>query len=369
MMVVKKQPKVSILVPCYNVEKYLPACLDSICRQTLKDIEIICINDGSKDSTLDIIKRYAKQDNRFVVIDKENEGYGKSMNRGLDVASGEYVGIVESDDWVELDAFEVLYNAAKKNRADMVKADFVFFDNDTGNETPGWSIGIRNDLKEKVFCPTELNPDIIWTGHPSIWTCLYSNKMIQDNNIRFATTPGASFQDMGFKPKTFAVSERFFYIPKVVLHYRKHENNSDKNNGKIFAVSEAHDDTDRWLKENRPDLLKLNKIMNQSRFSNYNWNLHRLYGQPKKEFQKRFSSEYRRYYSNKALERCYFDDKSWLKLLSIIHSYNPLWVILRTFVVVLSPVYRTKICSGYKVYYLFNKIVLKKVPLSGVKRL
>ena len=103
MIVVKKQPKVSILVPCYNVEKYLPVCLDSICRQTLKDIEIICINDGSKDSTLDIIKRYAKQDNRFVVIDKENEGYGKSMNRGLDVASGEYVGIVESDDWVELD--------------------------------------------------------------------------------------------------------------------------------------------------------------------------------------------------------------------------------------------------------------------------
>ena len=311
----KKQPKVSILVPCYNVEKYLNQCLDSIVNQTLKDIEIICINDGSTDSTLDIIKSYAKKDKRIIIIDKKNEGYGKSMNRGLNVASGEYVGIVESDDWVEKDAFEVLYNTAKKNRADMVKADFVFFDNDTGIETPGWSIGIRDDLKETVFCPTELNPDIIWTGHPSIWTCLYSNKMIQDNNIRFARTPGASFQDMGFKPKTFAVSERFFYIPKVILHYRKHANNSDKNNGKIFAVSDAHDDTDRWLAENRPDLCGLNKIMNQCRFANYNWNLHRLYGEPKKEFQPRFIIKIRPFQSIFRIMTPVFRRKSFLKFL------------------------------------------------------
>ena len=83
------QPKVSILVPCYNVEKYLPQCLDSIVNQTLKDIEIIVINDGSTDSTLDIIKQYAKNDKRIKIIDKENEGYGKSMNRGLDAATGE----------------------------------------------------------------------------------------------------------------------------------------------------------------------------------------------------------------------------------------------------------------------------------------
>ena len=100
-MLPTKQPKVSILVPCYNVEKYLKQCLDSIVNQTLQDIEIICINDGSTDSTLDIIKQYAKNDDRFVVIDKQNEGYGKSMNRGLDAATGEYIGIVESDDWIE----------------------------------------------------------------------------------------------------------------------------------------------------------------------------------------------------------------------------------------------------------------------------
>lgn len=366
-MPAKKQPKVSILVPCYNVEKYLPECLDSIVGQTLNDIEIICINDGSRDSTLDIIKDYAKRDNRIVIIDKENEGYGKSMNRGLDVARGEYIGIVESDDWVEPDAFETLYNAAKKNKADMVKADFVFFDNDTRVETPCWSIGIANDLMGKVFCPTEQNPEIIWTGHPSIWTCLYSNKMVQENNIRFAPTPGAAFQDMGFKPKTFVASKRFFYVPRVVLHYRKHANNSDKNNGKIFAVSDAHDDTDKWSVDNMPNSKKLNKIMNRCRFANYVWNLRRLSGGPKHEFRKRFTSEFRAYYATGALDKTHFDDKSWLKLLCVIHPHNPIYPIARAFITIISPIYKTRIRGGYKIWYLFSKIVIGKTKLTGVK--
>ena len=102
----KHQPIVSILVPCYNVEAYLRECLDSIVNQTLTDIEIICINDGSTDGTLGIIKEYAAKDKRIKIIDKENEGYGKSMNRGLDAATGEYVGIVESDYLDEPDMFE-----------------------------------------------------------------------------------------------------------------------------------------------------------------------------------------------------------------------------------------------------------------------
>ena len=116
--------KVSIIVPTYNVEMYLDECLESLQRQTLKDIEIICVNDGSKDSSLEIIKRYAAGDSRFVVIDKENGGYGKAMNVGLDKATGEYIGIVEPDDFVPLYMYEDLYNVAAKNELDFVKADF-----------------------------------------------------------------------------------------------------------------------------------------------------------------------------------------------------------------------------------------------------
>ena len=95
--------KVSVLVPIYNVEKYLDKCLQSLCNQTLQEMEIICINDGSTDSSRQIIERYAKIDKRIVVIDKKNTGYGNSMNVGLDRASGEYIGIVESDDFIEPD--------------------------------------------------------------------------------------------------------------------------------------------------------------------------------------------------------------------------------------------------------------------------
>ena len=103
-------PKVSIIVPTYNVENYLRECMDSIVGQTLKDIEIICINDGSTDGSLEILKNYAAKDPRIIIVDKKNEGYGVGMNIGLERASGEYIGIVEPDDFVPDNMYEDLYN-------------------------------------------------------------------------------------------------------------------------------------------------------------------------------------------------------------------------------------------------------------------
>ena len=94
--------KVSIIVPTYNVEQYLAECMDSITGQTLRELEIICVNDGSTDGSLNILKKYAASDDRIIIIDKKNEGYGRAMNDGLDRASGEYVGIVEPDDYMDL---------------------------------------------------------------------------------------------------------------------------------------------------------------------------------------------------------------------------------------------------------------------------
>ena len=113
--------KVSIVIPIYNVEKYLRQCLDSVVNQTLRDIEIICVNDGSKDSSLAIMKEYAERDERVKIIDKPNSGYGNSMNRGFDMACGEYIGIVESDDYADPEMFERLYATAKENELDVVK--------------------------------------------------------------------------------------------------------------------------------------------------------------------------------------------------------------------------------------------------------
>src|SRR5574344_2160891 len=120
-------PKVSVIIPIYNVEKYLRQCLDSVVNQTLKDIEIICINDGSTDSTLSIIKEYATNDNRIKIIDKKNSGYGDSMNQGLDMATGDYIGIVESDDFAELNMFDKLYNKAIENNLDLVRCQYFHY--------------------------------------------------------------------------------------------------------------------------------------------------------------------------------------------------------------------------------------------------
>ena len=122
--------KVSVLVPIYNVEKYLDECLASLAKQTLKDIEIICINDGSTDNSPKILQKYAKKYPNFVVINKQNSGYGDSMNKGLEKATGEYIGIVESDDFIESDAFEKLYKLAHETKADIVKANYFYHSKD-----------------------------------------------------------------------------------------------------------------------------------------------------------------------------------------------------------------------------------------------
>ena len=125
-------PKVSVITPIYNVSKFLPQCLDSLIAQTLEDIEFICINDGSSDDSLEILNAYAARDSRIKVIDKSNGGYGHTMNTGIDAARGEYIGIVESDDWVNADAFEKLYTIAEAfDHCDIVKANHnVFVKND-----------------------------------------------------------------------------------------------------------------------------------------------------------------------------------------------------------------------------------------------
>ena len=135
------KPLVSVLVPIYNVEKYLPECLGSLEAQDFKQAEFICINDGSTDGSRDIIEHFLNKDSRFKVIDKENSGYGASMNRGLEAAQGDYVAILESDDFMEADTLSKLHHAISSTGADVVKANFWMY----------WSIPTkRNDFFEAI---------------------------------------------------------------------------------------------------------------------------------------------------------------------------------------------------------------------------
>ena len=116
--------EISVLIPVYNVEDYLERCLDSVIGQIFSDLEILCVDDGSTDRSGEILDRYAEQDKRLRVIHKENSGYGSSMNLALSLSSGTYIGIVESDDYIEPDMYEKMYEAITYNRLDFVKTDY-----------------------------------------------------------------------------------------------------------------------------------------------------------------------------------------------------------------------------------------------------
>lgn len=152
----KSEPTLSILVPCYNVEKYLNQCLLSIQNQTFNDFEVICLNDGSTDSTLSILKSFQNQDSRFKIIDKPNTGYGDSMNIGLHSAKGKYIGIVESDDYIDHKMFQKLVEEAEAKNLDVSRGGY--FLSSKGGITP-----LKNDWikKNTVFNPN-IDPSPFW---------------------------------------------------------------------------------------------------------------------------------------------------------------------------------------------------------------
>lgn len=286
-----KQPAISILVPCYNVEKYLRECLDSILNQTFTDFEALCINDGSTDSTLNILKEYAQKDERFKIIDKPNSGYGASMNKGLDAATGKYVGIVESDDYIEPQMFELLYKEAEEHSLDLVRCLYREFNDIKGT----MKVIDHSDIKlyefGMVFTP-RVQQHIFFIS-PSIWAGMYNREFLNSNNIRFLETPGASYQDTAFAFKIYATAERAKVIPDVLHNYRINENSSVNSPGKLFFVCNEEEEIRRYAAErNLQEDLK--EIMAMRCFGSYRWNYDRLGTLPlKRQFMKRWSQELR----------------------------------------------------------------------------
>ena len=265
--------KVSVLVPIYNVDVFLSECLDSLVNQTLKEIEIICINDGSTDNSLEIIKDYAENDKRIVVINKKNSGYGDSMNQGLKKATGEYVGIVESDDFIDLDAFEKMYKIAKSYDLDVVKSNYYEYYGDIKKDK-AVSDMFPQDQLGRVVDPREERQ--IFYQPPCIWAAIYKNEFLKKNKIDFLPTPGASYQDTGFNFKVWAMARRTYFIKRAFLHYRQDNlNSSVKDSGKIYCVKDEYDSIEKFL-EKHGLMEDLGAVMFTCRFGGYIWNMHRL---------------------------------------------------------------------------------------------
>ena len=235
--------KVSIIIPTYNVEMYLVECMESVVNQTLKDIEIICINDGSTDGSLEILKSYAQKDDRIVLVDKENGGYGIGMNIGLDKATGEYIGIVEPDDFIPLNMYSDLYEKAVENDLDFIKADFYRFKRDSETEDMELVYNHLSPNKEDynvVFNPSETPEAIRYIMNT--WSGIYKRSFIEEFHIRHNETPGASFQDNGFWFQTFVYAKRGMIIDTpYYMNRRDNPNSSVHNKEKVYCMNVEYD--------------------------------------------------------------------------------------------------------------------------------
>lgn len=262
-------PKISILVPVFNAEDFLCQCLDSILAQTFSDFEVILVNDGSTDCSLKIMQSYVKKDSRFKIFDKPNSGYGDSLNQALKKASGEYIGIVEPDDFIEPNMYKVLYNGAKRNSADLAKASFYHYYGKANKNFP-----------EKMFFHGEDGKTVdpaktlsIFLTPPSIWSAIYRRDLLEQNNVEFLPSPGASYQDVGFAFKTFAVSKKVYCTNLPLYHYRRdNDASSVKSAEKIFAVKNEFDALGEFLSR-RNGFLNIAAVC---RFRSYLWNYNRL---------------------------------------------------------------------------------------------
>ncbi|MCI9541918.1 MAG: glycosyltransferase [Lachnospiraceae bacterium] len=250
--------KVSVLVPIYNVEKYLGQCLESLCKQTLQEIEIICINDGSTDRSKEILEEYQKQDNRIVVIEKPNTGYGNSMNIGLDRAVGKYIAIVESDDFIETDMMEQLYVEAEKTKADLVKSNCYFYLDHPTEEHK--FINIFDELPTReLICP--IKRPKLFLKLQAIWSGLYRREFLVKNQIRFHETPGASYQDVSFSFQVYACASKVWLVPEAYYHYRTSNlNSSVKAPNKIFCICEELEKINQWIEERGKEEETLKRI-------------------------------------------------------------------------------------------------------------
>ena len=222
---------------------------------------------------------YVNKDSRVKVIDKENRGYGHSMNCGFDMAEGEYISIVESDDYAELDMLEKLYSTAKKNELDVCKGSFFwYFSYPEEKNLPflGFS-----EMRKDVFCPTTdfkslKEQAFFFSIKPTIWSAIYRKGFIRENGIRFNETPGASFQDTSFNFKVWALAKRVQLLKDAVIHYRQdNEGSSVNSKGKTFCVCDEFAEMERFINDNS-SLAPLLPILTYRKLETYIWNYERL---------------------------------------------------------------------------------------------
>lgn len=260
-----KMPKVSIIVPIYNVQKYLKRCMDSILSQTLKDIEIIMVDDGSPDNCPVMCDDYAKRDERIRVIHKKNGGLGFARNSGLEIATGEFIAFVDSDDYIAPNMYENLYVTAKEYNLDTVYCNINFYDNENvitpryEVKTPTFFIG-KEDVK--IFLLDMIGPKPQYNRNVkylmSACRVIYSRRLIEEHNIKFCSEKKNISEDIIFHLEYLPKANKIGFLPEAFYYYCYNESSLTNQFSKEKSELQI-----LLLKEIK---LKLDNIMNPDEY-------------------------------------------------------------------------------------------------------
>ena len=224
-MINKYEPKISVIVPVYNVAKYLPQCLDSLILQTYHNLEIICINDGSKDNSLEILEAYALKDNRIKIVNQENKGLSATRNRGVEEATGEWISFIDSDDWVALSLYQKFVDDIKKcnQTIDMYMFNGFHFGAIEGKQfncvMQFWDMRYWNNFQRTppVFSFSDcINP---FKGIIASYLKIYRADWYKENNFKF--TEGIIFEDILFNIQTGLKAKNLYLNNDWLYYYRE----------------------------------------------------------------------------------------------------------------------------------------------------
>lgn len=228
--------KVSVIVPIYNVEKYIQKCLESLVNQTLKEIQIILVNDGSKDNSGEIARKYEqKYKDKIVYLEKENGGLSDARNYGIPYAQGEYIAFLDSDDYVELDTYERMYELANKDDSDMVECDFLW-------EYP-------NKIKKDIGQVYSNKKEMLQKVRVVAWNKLIKRSILEKLQIQFPK--GLRYEDVEFTYKLIPYLEKVSFLKETCIHYIQRDNSiANSQNERTKEIFNVLDNVIKYYKEN-----------------------------------------------------------------------------------------------------------------------
>ncbi|MBR2240053.1 MAG: glycosyltransferase family 2 protein [Bacilli bacterium] len=213
-------PLVSVVIPVYNVEAYLCQCLDSIISQTLKDIEIICVDDGSTDNSLNILKEYAAKDKRITIITQKNLYAGTARNAGLKIAKSDYIMFLDSDDFFELNMLENMYNKIIEDNSDVVICRYYIYD-DQSNKIIGKNNINKTFINNSPFSINTFKNDLFTINPPNPWTKLFKKQLFIENNLQFENYKCCN--DLTCICMALALSKKITVVDDIYIYYRANQ--------------------------------------------------------------------------------------------------------------------------------------------------